>query len=84
VEFNAALGDALGVESLEHALRGRERGAPAEWQAAHAQLVRDVSNYAGTNPREATAEMFSLWWRGDRASPVVARFGELVEQHFSA
>ncbi len=82
VEFNAALGDALGVESLEHALRGRERGAPAEWQAAHARLVRDVSNYAGTNPREATAEMFSIWWRGDRGSPVVARFGELVTQHF--
>jgi hypothetical protein len=82
VEFNAALGEALGVESLEHALRGRERSAPAEWQSAHAQLVRDVSNYAGTNPREATAEMFSLWWRGRRASPVVARFGELVERHF--
>jgi hypothetical protein len=83
VEFNAALGDALGVPSLEHALRGRDPGSPSEWRAAHATLVREVSAYAGTNPREATAEMFKLWWADPQyPSPVVARFGELVERHF--
>jgi hypothetical protein len=85
VEFNAGLGDALGVASLELALRGREPGAPAEWRDAHARLVRDVSAYAGTSPREATAEMFGIWWcsPGPHA-PVVERFGELVERYFPA
>ena len=83
VAFNAALGEALGVASLELALRGRERGAPPEWQAAHARLVDEVSAYAATNPREATAEMFSSWWCGrGGSSAVVATFGELVDQTF--
>ncbi|MFI5046043.1 MAG: hypothetical protein ACHQIG_03185 [Acidimicrobiia bacterium] len=83
VAFNAALGEALGVASLELALRGRERGAPPEWQVAHARLVEEVSAYAATNPREATAEMFSLWWCGrGGSSAVVATFGELVERVF--
>ena len=81
VELNAALGEALGVESLELALRGRERDAPASWRAAHARLVEEVSEYAATNPREATAEMFSRWWCAE-GSPVVARFGELIAQFF--
>ncbi|MET0895010.1 MAG: hypothetical protein ABWY80_04075 [Acidimicrobiia bacterium] len=84
VEFNASLGKALGVDSLELALRGRERDAPADWAAAYARLVNDVSHYAGTNPREAAAEMFSLWWMGRRSSRIITRFGELVEQHFPA
>ena len=81
--FNAALGDALGVGTLEHALRGRERDAPPEWRAAHERLVQDVSAYAGTNPREASAEMFSLWWTTPAPRPpVIERFGELVERYF--
>jgi hypothetical protein len=83
IEFNAALGGALGVDTLEHALRGRERDAPPEWRAAHERLVHDVSAYAGTNPREASAEMFSLWWSAPEPHPpVIARFGELVERYF--
>lgn len=83
VEFNAALGQALGVDSLEQALRGRDRGSPPEWQAAHARLVHDVSAYAGTSPREAGAEIFSAWWcNPESRAPVVARFGELVERIF--
>ena len=47
------------------------------------RLVDEVSEYATTNPREATAEMFKLWWCRDGApSPVVARFGELIEEFF--
>src|SRR5262249_22561390 len=76
VAFNRALGEALGVESLELALRGRERDAPTAWRAALARLVDEVSAYAATSPREATAEMFARWWCGG-ASPVVVRFGEL-------
>jgi hypothetical protein len=83
VAFNAALGEALGVDSLELALRGRERDAPEPWRAAHARLVSEVSAYAATSPREATAEMFSRWWCGEGRSPgVVATFGELVERTF--
>jgi hypothetical protein len=83
IEFNAALGDALGVDTLEHALRGRERDAPGDWRAAHERLVQDVSAYAGTNPREASAEMFSSWWTTPAPrAPVVERFGELVERYF--
>ncbi|MET0628258.1 MAG: hypothetical protein ABW033_07370 [Acidimicrobiia bacterium] len=83
IEFNAALGDALGVGTLEHALRGRERDAPPEWRDAHERLVHDVSAYAGTNPREASAEMFSLWWTTpEPRAPVIERFGELVERYF--
>ncbi|HEX5586639.1 MAG TPA: hypothetical protein VFZ17_04985, partial [Acidimicrobiia bacterium] len=83
IEFNAALGEALGVDTLEHALRGRERDAPQAWRAAHERLTHDVSAYAGTNPREASAEMFSLWWTAPEPhAPVVARFGELVERYF--
>jgi hypothetical protein len=83
VEFNAALGQALGVDSLEQALRGRDPGSPPAWQAAHARLVVDVSAYAGTSPREAGAEIFSAWWCNPASpAPVVARFGELVERIF--
>jgi hypothetical protein len=81
VEFHRVLGEALGVDSLELALRGRERDAPPAWQAAHVRLVHEVSAYGATSPREATAEMFSRWWCGE-GSPVVSRFGELVEQLF--
>jgi hypothetical protein len=83
VAFNAALGEALGVETLEQALRGRERDAPPAWRAAHERLVADVSAYAGTSPREATAEMFSVWWCAPGTpSPVIARFGQLLEESF--
>jgi hypothetical protein len=85
VELMAALGDALGVPSLEHALRGRERGAPPEWGEALARLVGSVSAYAATSPREATAEIFAHWWCGTPPyAPVVERFGEMVERNYPA
>jgi hypothetical protein len=82
-EFNRLLGEALGVATLEHALRGGEPGAPAEWQAARVRLAREVSVYATTAPREATAEMFKLWWCSNgEVTPIVARFGELVDRFY--
>ena len=85
VEFHRQVGEALGVDTLEHALRGGAPGAPEPWRVAHQRLVREVSAYAATDPREAKAEMFKRWWsHRDDPSPVVARFGELVESYFDA
>ncbi len=85
VEFHRALGEALGVDTLEHALSGRAPNAPPEWRAAYERLVSEVSPYAATNPRETKAEMFKLWWRGNtEMTPVVQRFAELVERELPA
>jgi hypothetical protein len=85
LELNRALGAELGVETFEHALRGQGRGAPDEWQRAFRRIVEEVSPYAATNMREATAELFKLWWCADPAgatSPLVARFGALLDRFF--
>jgi hypothetical protein len=80
-ELHRALGASLGVESFELALRGSEHGAPPAWQRAHERLVREVSPYAATSPREATAELFVRWWFGPPgASTVVDTFGALVDR----
>jgi hypothetical protein len=61
-------------------LRGGSASAPPAWQHAYARVVDEVSQYAKTSPREAKAEMFMLWWcRTGTPSPLVARFGEVVE-----
>jgi hypothetical protein len=79
IELRRALGEALGVETLERAVNGGRGSAPEAWKAAHARLVEEVSPYAATAPVEATAEMFKLWWCGSGAlSPIVRRFGELA------
>ncbi len=62
IAFRRQLGLQLGVETLEHAVKGGSNNAPAPWRAAHRKLSDDVSSYAATSPREATAEMFKLWW----------------------
>jgi hypothetical protein len=81
MELRRQVGLALGVQTLEHAVKGGSPNAPAPWQAAHRRLVDEVSLYATTNAREATAELFKLWWcRRGPPSPVVARFGELIDQ----
>jgi len=85
VEINRALGAELGVATFEHALRGREETAPPEWQHALARVVHEVSPYATTNMREATAEMFKLWWCAPpqaELSPLVARFGALLDRFY--
>jgi hypothetical protein len=85
VEMNRALGEELGVETFEHALRGGEANAPAAWQEARRRIATEVSLYALSNQREATAEMFKLWWCSSPASPpspLVARFGALVDRFY--
>jgi hypothetical protein len=85
VEFNRALGAELGVDTFEHALRGGEAGAPPAWRAARARIVQEVSIYATTNQREATAEMFKLWWCSPPEvppAPLVACFGALVDRYY--
>jgi hypothetical protein len=84
-EFNRALGEELGVATFEYALRGGEASAPPEWRAARARIVQEVSNYATTNMREATAEMFMKWWcsRPEAPPPPLVRcFGELVDRYY--
>ena len=71
VEFNRVLGEELGVATFEYALRGGEASAPPEWRAARMRIVQEVSVYATTNLREATAEMFKLWWCSRPELPAV-------------
>ena len=85
VEINRALGAELGVETFEHALRGREATAPPAWQQALRRIMHEVSPYATTNMREATAEMFKLWWCAPPRlppAPLVARFGALLDRYY--
>jgi hypothetical protein len=75
------LGLALGVETLEQAIQGRQRNAPEELRGAAIRLATTVSPYATKNPVEATAEMFKLWWCGV-SNPTIDRFGELLDRFF--
>jgi hypothetical protein len=85
LELNRRLGAELGVETYEHALRGREAGAPPEWQAALRRIVTEVSPYATTNWRESTAELFKVWWCAPAdvpSPPLVAAFGALIDRFY--
>ena len=84
VHFNRALGEALGVATLEHALRGGEHDAPAGMAGRACTAWRPRCRCTRpTNPRECTAEMFKLWWCSNgKVTPVVARFGELVDEYY--
>jgi len=85
IELRRRLGEALGVETLEQAVNGVRPRSPDAWKVAHARLVDEVSAYGATAPVEATAEMFKLWWcAGGDPSPIVRRFGELVEPLLAA
>ncbi|HEX2851163.1 MAG TPA: hypothetical protein VHN98_11440 [Acidimicrobiales bacterium] len=82
--FRRRLGAHLGVETLEHAVRGGDERAPVEWRAAHARLVAEVSAYATKNVREATAEMFLQAWCYPVRSPVVDDFARTVDEFLPA
>lgn len=83
IEMRRRLGTHFGVETLEHAVLGRNPDSSPAWKAAQAQLVREVSDYGGTLPGEATAEMFKDWWCPIvPASPAVQMFAELVDEYF--
>ena len=78
IELRRELGRHFGVATLEHALRGNAE----EDAVARAQLVAEVSEYAGTNTVEAFAELFKLWWRrDDEPSRAVSLFGELMDRY---
>ncbi|MDQ1413436.1 MAG: hypothetical protein QOE07_2024 [Acidimicrobiaceae bacterium] len=83
VEFRRALGGYFGVETLEHVIKGASKGAPPNWQEAHRRLRDEVSAYAATAPKEATAELFSQWWCTGSDPPPSARFfGEVLSRFF--
>ncbi len=83
VEFRRVVGGYFGVDTLEHVLKGGSAQAAPEWQVARARLAAEVSNYATTNPKEATAELFTQWWCTRADPPPAARFfGEVMERFF--
>lgn len=79
--FRRELGAVLGVQTLEQAILGGHPNAPDASRLAHERLTETVSAYAATNPLEATAEMFKLWWCGT-SNPTIDRFGELLDRFF--
>lgn len=80
-DFRQRIGRALGVASVELALRGRSPDAPPEWQHAHRALVDQISDYATTNGVELFAEIFEAWFHGG-AGPMIAAFGPLMDERF--
>lgn len=80
-EFRQRIGHALGVESVELALRGRSPDAPLEWQHAQRDLVEQISDYATTSGVELFAEIFEAWFHGG-VGPVIAAFGPLMDERF--
>jgi hypothetical protein len=83
IEFRRALGEALGVPTLEHAIKGNHPRAPEPLKNARTRLAEEVSPYGATKTCEATAEMFKVWWcRTGDVTPIVARFGELIGDFF--
>ena len=78
-DFRQRIGRALGVESVELALRGRAPDVPPEWQQAYRDLVDQISDYATTNGAELFAEIFEAWFHGG-TGPVIAAFGPLIDE----
>jgi hypothetical protein len=79
--FKRELGAALGADTLEHVIHGRQRNAPEHLVQACYRLAATVSPYATKNPLEATAEMFKLWWCGV-SNPTIDCFGRLLDRYF--
>ncbi len=80
-EFRRLIGAAVGVESVEFALRGERPNAEPAWVVAREELIAQVSDYATTNPVELFAELFAAWIEGE-STPAVAAFGELMDSRF--
>jgi hypothetical protein len=82
IEFRREIGHYFGVETIEHAT-AVQANAPDAWKAAHERVAGEVSSYGGTNPKEATAELFKLWWCNvGEPTPVVRLFGQLLARYF--
>lgn len=83
VDFRRAVGSYFGVETLEHVIKGASSSAPPAWQAAYRRLAQEVSAYATTAPKEATAELFAQWWCTALAPPPSAlAFGDILRRFF--
>jgi hypothetical protein len=83
IEFRRTLGEHFGVETLERAITGRQRGAPPDQRAACERLRTEVSDYATTKIGEATAEMMVSWWCSPEPQPPIAvLFGQLMRRYF--
>jgi hypothetical protein len=83
VDFRRVVGNYFGVETLEHVIKGASSSAPPAWQAAYLRLAREVSAYATTAPKEATAELFAQWWCTALAPPPSAlAFGDVLRRFF--
>ncbi|MBK5288930.1 MAG: hypothetical protein JJE46_10725 [Acidimicrobiia bacterium] len=80
-EFRRAVGEALGVESVEMALLGARPGAEPERVRAYEDLVEQISAYATTSAVELFAEIFAAW-REDSEVPVVRAFARLMESRY--
>jgi len=84
LEFQKALGHALGLATLGHAYGAGSHATREEQCAALGRLREAVGDYATTTPREGTAELFTAWWLGMSGHPVVIAFGRLVDQFLPA
>jgi hypothetical protein len=82
IDFRRAVGGYFGLETIEHVTKGSAVSASPEWQAAHARLANEVSAYAATAPKEATAELFAQWWGTAASPPPSAVFFGQVLRHF--
>lgn len=80
-EFRQCMGRAVGVGSIEKALRGREADAPADWRRAHDALRDQISDYATTSVVELFAEVFSVSAQSGEGS-LVAAFDGFVAERF--
>ena len=90
IELRREIGRYFGLDTLEHVAHGLGEDAPDALRTAQARLAQEVSGYATTNAREASAEMFKLWWcaRAEPGSepagarPVVTFFDGALRRHF--
>lgn len=73
IAFRRDVGAHFGVATIEHAVRGDAD--------ANAHLREEVSAYAATGSREATAEMFQQWWVAGEVSPAIAHFAAAVDRY---
>jgi len=82
IQFRRRLGAYFGVATIEHVSHPPAGTDPAVAALASARLQEEVSAYATTLPREATAEMFKAWWCATGPpTGVVKVFADLVAEY---
>ena len=81
VDARAALGHAVGVDSVELALRAGWQGSPPEWSAARDRIVEDLSWYATTNCIELFAEAFVAWYLRED-TPIVGAMDDVLRSRY--